>query len=154
MIFILKKLLCFTLIIICIFSSCLPSLSKETRNADEILEAVLAEYGIEDGYCYSTRKDAKHPLTDTFLERMFFGARRSVLRYVDSMAVYCSRRYNEREIIVIELYDVSHQKAVMALLLERAEKKENAVVFSNGVYLYLLCTERNEEIREYLCGKK
>lgn len=133
-----------------VFSSCVPVFSEESRSADEILAAILAEFDMEDGYCYGTERDAMHPLTDALLERMFVGERLDDLRYVDSMAVYFSRRYSEREIIVIKLLDISHQKAVMALLLERAEKKENAVVFASGVYLYLLCTEQNKEIQGYL----
>ena len=33
---------------------------------------------------------------------------------------------------------------------EKSEKKENAVVFANGIYLYLICTEQNEAIMRYL----
>ena len=140
------------MLLICafIFSSCLPVFSEESRSADEILAAILAEFDMEDGYCYGTERDAMYPLTDALLERMFVGERLDDLRYVDSMAVYFSRRYSEREIIVIRLLDMSHRKAVMALLLERAGKKENAVVFASSVYLYLLCTEQNESIRGYL----
>ena len=37
-------------------------------------------------------------------------------------------------------------------LQKRAKKKENAVVFADGVYVYLICTDQNEEISRYLQG--
>ena len=70
--------------------------------------------------------------------------------YVTSCAVYFSRHFSEREIVVLKLCDLSHQRELLRLLRKRAEKKENAVAFADGVYVYLICTDQNEEIKHYL----
>ncbi len=145
-----KRFFLLLFVTVFLFSSCSVPFSTETRSAEAILNAVLTEFSISDGFYYSDAEDAAHPLTDALLSRMFMGKRLDDLRYVRSMAVWFSRRYREGEIIVIELFDRSHQRAVMALLSTRAGQKENAVLFANGAYLYLVCTEQNDEIKAFL----
>ena len=145
-----KRFLLFLLILTFLFGSCKTTFLKEEKHAEEVLNEILMEFSIDDGIVYSDERDAKYPLTDEMLERLFWGTDLGDLRYVSSVAVYFSRRFYEDEIFVFELFDISHQKAVMKLLSRRAEKKENAVLFANGVYIYLICTEKNEEIKSFL----
>ena len=49
-----------------------------------------------------------------------------------------------------EVCDLSHTEDITHLLQKRAKKKENAVVFADGVYVYLICTDQNEAISRYL----
>ena len=70
--------------------------------------------------------------------------------FILSYRPYFSKRFCEYEIIVFELFDISSRDKIIALLQKRAKKKENAVVASDGVYVYLICTDRNEEINRYL----
>lgn len=149
-----KRILCCFLAAVIIFSSCSRPFSFEAKSAEEVLCEIMKEFSITDGYIYSSGEEAEHPITSAMLERMFFGTALDDLRYAESMAVYFSRRFSEREIIIIELFDMSHRKAVMALLTKRAEKKENAIVQANGNYVYLICTEKNEEILSALLGNR
>ena len=134
------KRIVFCILMLCLLaSSCVPRAAPRTENADEELVRILSERGITGGTIYSRAADAECSLTDAMLERLFFGSNTEDLRYVRSMALYTSGRMNEGEIFVLELYDLSHKEAVRRLLSYRAEKKENAVLSENGVYLYLLC---------------
>lgn len=147
-----RKFLIFLFILLFISSSCgsdIPHSKK--RDAEEILRNVLSYFQITDGYLYSTRSLSKYPLTDAILARMFpeRGDTEDLI-CVYSAAVYFSRRFCEHEIIVFELCDISSREKMIALLQKRAKKKENAVVLSDGVYVYLICTDRNEEISRYL----
>ena len=110
------------------------------------MQEVMLEFEIEDGYLYSRDAMAEYPLTDAMLERAFFGASLEDLCYAESMAVYFSGRFCDHEIIVIKLFDMSHRKAVASLLVKRADLKENALVYACGNYVFLICTDRNEEI--------
>ena len=142
-----------SLAVLCVmFVSCAPlSGVKQTGDATEVLEEIVSVFSISDGALYSDKENAPYPLTDALLARMFpeEGAL-SGFRYVESAAVYFSRRFSEREIIVLKVCDLSHQEALLSLLRTRARKKENAVAFANGVYIYLVCTENNEQIKSYL----
>ncbi len=142
-----KRMTVLLLTALMLFSSCSRT---ETRCARDILEEILTEFPQEDGFLYSDPAEDGLFLTDAMCERLFFDANLSDFRYVRSMACYFSRRYGEGEILILELYDLSHRDAVTALLSRRAEKKENAVLFTNGVYLYLICTKQNEAIKAFL----
>ena len=135
-----------------LFSSCGNSYFREPT-ADALLRDVMCDFGIADGYLYVRDALAEHPLTDAMLERMFLGASLEDLRYVKSMAAYLSGRLCEKEIIVIELFDMSHRKALTSLLTKRADLKDGALVYAQGNYVYLLCTERNDEILAFLREK-
>ncbi len=148
-----KRILLICLCPIIFLSSCSVPFSKENRRAEVILEEMLMQFSICDGFLYQKTGDAEHPLTDAMLTRLFEGADLADLRYVASMAVFLSRRYRSTEIMIIELYDISHRDALQKLLEKRAKKKENAVVLTNGVYLYLICTEQNEEIKKFLLSR-
>jgi hypothetical protein len=113
----------------------------------------MEAFSITDGYVYGKCEGETHFLSDAMLERMFMGADLADLCYVESMAVYFSRRFSEREILVIVLFDMSHREAIVALLEKRANRKENALVSTNGRYVYLVCTENNEEILSFLREK-
>ncbi len=85
------------------------------------------------------------------IARMFEGCGElSVFAHVDAMAVYCSRRFSPCEITVMKLSDRSHRDEAVRLCRARAAKKKNAAVYADGVYVYLLCTEKNAEILDFL----
>ncbi len=134
-----KRMICFLLTLLFSASACAPVFERKTRCAEEELSYILEEKGIAEGIVYSTSRDAAYPLTDAIMERLFLGANREDLCFVRSAALYVSRRFTEKEIFVLELYDRSHLEAVKKLLMRRAEKKENAVLSDHGVYLYLIC---------------
>jgi hypothetical protein len=69
---------------------------------------------------------------------------------VVSAAVYFSKRFSEHEILIFKVCDLSHTEDITRLLQKRARKKENAVVIADGVYIYLICTDQNESIINYL----
>ncbi len=133
------------------FVSCIPA-RQESRSAYAILQELLSVFPMGDGYCYGTASDAKETLTDEMVTRLFLDMRAEDLRYVEEMAIYLTKSFREGEIIVMKLFDPSHAKAVMSLLKRRAEKKENAALLQNGVYLYLICTDRNDAIISHLKG--
>lgn len=151
-----RKFLIFLFLLLVVFSSCgqKPQHSKKGE-AEEILTDVLSCFGITDGYVYSSRPLAEYPLTDALLARMFpERGDTEDLVCVYSAAVYFSKRFCEDEIIIFELCDISERDKIVSLLQKRANKKENAVVLSDGVYVYLICTDQNEEISRYLKPKR
>lgn len=151
-----RKFLIFLFLLLFVFSSCGQNISHSKKgDAEDVLADVLSYFGIEDGYIYSTRPLAENPLTDALLARMFpeRGDTEDLI-CVYSAAVYFSRRFCEDEIIIFELCDISERDKIISLLKKRANKKENAVVFSDGVYIYLICSDRNEEISSYLKPKR
>jgi len=147
-----RKILIFIVLIPLIFTSCGPDLQHSKKgDAEEILRDVLSCFQITDGYVYSTRPLSEYPLSDALLARMFpERGDTEDLFCVNSAAVYFSRRFCENEMIVFELFDISGRDKIVSLLQKRARKKENAVVLSDGVYVYLICTDQNEEISRYL----
>ena len=147
-----RKFLIFLFLMMFISVSCGFDIQNSSKgDAENILQDVLSYFQINDGSLYSTRPLAEYPLTDAILARMFpeRGDTEDLI-CVRSAAVYFSKRFCENEIIVFELYDLSCRDKMLALFQKRARKKENAVVFSDGVYVYLICTDRNEEISRYL----
>ena len=150
--FFMKRFFCCLLVVLIILTSCDESPSQH-KSAEMLLHEIMEEFSIEDGYVYSDEMGAAQPLTDVMLERIFFGAMLDDLRYAKSVAVYFSRRFSEQEIVIIQLYDIAHRKTIMALLNKRAEKKENAIVSSQGNYVYLICTDKNSDILSALREK-
>ena len=151
-----RKFLIFLFLLLFVFSSCAQNTPySKKRNADDILTDVLSRFGITDGYVYSSQPLAEYPLSDALLARMFpeRGDTEDLI-CVRSAAVYFSRRFCKDEIIVFELFDISERNKIVSLLQKRARKKENAVVLSDGVYIYLICTDQNEEISRYLKPKR
>jgi hypothetical protein len=146
-----KKYLCLILIFSVFLTSCSSLKTEGREDAQAVLEDIIRTFSIEEGSLYSDRMDASYPLTASMLERMFPDRGDTAdLVYVVSSAVWFSRRFSEKEIIVFQICDLSHQRELLYLLAKRAKKKENAVVFANGIYLYLICTEQNEAIMRYL----
>lgn len=132
------------------FTSC-SSVFSADDSAAEKLYAVLTEFSLTEGAVYSTEENEDYPFTDAMAERMFFWGRDiSALSHAESTAVYVSRRFSSEEIVVVKLYDFSHRDEVEALFLSRAEKKKNAIVFCDGVYVYLICAENRDEIKRFL----
>ncbi len=125
--------------------------TSKKGDAEDILREVLSSFGITDGSVYSNRPLAEYPLTDALLARMFpERGDTEDLFCVRSAAVYFSKRFCDDEIIVFELFDISGREKIVSLLQKRANKKENAVVLSDGVYVYLICTDYNTQISRYL----
>ena len=146
-----KKFLLLTLLLIFTASSCGIPKTERRGNAAEILSEILAHFDQGDGFIYTSETGAESPLTDAMLARMFpDDGDTADLFCVVSAAVYFSKRFSDREILVLELCDISRTELIVRLLQKRAKKKENAVVFADGVYVYLICTDQNEEISRYL----
>lgn len=147
-----RKILVILFLIPFIFASCGQSIRHSKKgDAEEILRDVLSCFQITDGYVYSTKPLSEYPLSDALLARMFpERGDTDDLYCLRSAAVYFSRRFCEDEIVVFELCDISNRDKIQTLLQKRARKKENAVVFSDGVYVYLICTDQNEKISRYL----
>ena len=146
------RFVCCFLMILAFFSSCGVS-SFESSSSEELLRDIMICFQTEDGHLYSRDEKARYPLTDAMLDRMFFGASLEDLRYVESMAVYFSGRFCDHEIVVVELFDMSHRKTIASLLTKRAELKEHATVYAQGNYVFLICTEQNEEILDIIQEK-
>ena len=147
-----RKFLLFLFTILFLLVSCgSDALSSTKGEAEEILRDVLSQFQITDGSVYSTALSAEHPLTDALLARLFPERGDTEDLYcVRSGAAYFSKRFSKDEILIFELYDISNRDKIVALFRKRANKKENAVVLSDGVYVYLICTDRNAEISRYL----
>lgn len=146
-----RKFIIFLFLIGFLFISCTPSDPLKKGNAEEILRDVLNQFQMTDGTVYSRGLTAENPLTDSLLARMFpERGDTEDLCYVRSAAVYFSKRFSDEEILIFELHDISGREKIVALFQKRANKKENAVVLSDGVYVYLICTKQNEEIKRYL----
>ena len=145
-----RKLWVFILICSAFFTSC-SSVLQEKASANEKLLQILEAFPLESGVIYSTEEGAEYELSDAMAERMFFWEHDiSALSRVESAAVYVSRHFSAQEIAVLKLFDLSCREEVMALLELRAAKKENAIVFHDGVYVYLICTEDNAAIKRFL----
>ena len=138
--------------ILVLFSSC-GDASVHNPSSEELLREITIHFQKEDGNLYIRDEKAAYPLTDAMLERTFLGASLEDLRYVKSMAAYFSGRFCDHEILVIELFDMSHRKTIVSLLTKRAELKEHAMVYAQGNYVFLICTEQNEEILDIIRKK-
>ena len=146
-----RKFYLFLLALSLLFFSCAVPLPPERENAGETMRELLCTFPLGDGFVYSDARDAECPLTDAVLARMFPGeGDMEDLFCVESAAVWFSKRFSEQEIVIFELCDRSHRERIVSLMQKRAKKKENAVVFADGVFVYLICTDKNEAIRNYL----
>ena len=139
---------------VCVFllTACdIAAPTKRQGTAEDVLHEILSEFTLADGFVYESKRDAELPLTDAMLARMFpDDGDTADLFCVKTAAVYFSKRFSEHEILVFELCDLSHTEDIVRLLQKRAKKKENAVVISDGVYVFLICTDQNEAISRYL----
>ena len=145
--FVLSALLCAVLLTACAVS--LPQ--KQTGEPAKIMADILAEFSLAEGFVYTSGPDAALKLTDAVLARMFpDDGDTADLFCVESAAVYFSKRFSEHEIVIFKLCDRSHTEKITRLLQKRAKKKENAVVIVDGVYVYLICTDKNEAISRFL----
>ncbi len=132
------------LVALFVFSSC-GKVARETRSPETLVTLICERFSLADGYAYTEKT-----IEDAMLSRMFSGMRTEDLCYVRRMGIYLAKGFSREEVIIFELYDKAHGDAVKRLLAYRAEQKENAVLFQNGVYLYLICTNQNQEIKAYL----
>lgn len=145
-----RKFMSLWLLCVVLFTSCAPVFSVDDSAAEK-LYAVLAEFSLTEGAVYSTEENEDYSFTDAMAERMFFWGRDiSALSHAESIAVYVSRRFSSEEIVVVKLHDRSYRDEVEALFLIRAKKKNNAIVFCDGVYVYLVCAENRDEIKRFL----
>lgn len=147
-----KKLWLFLLIFVCFLTACGISLPhRRTESASQLMSEILSEFELEEGFVYESDLEAELPLTDQLLARMFpDDGDTEDLVCVISAAAYFSKRFSEHELLIFEVCDLSHTEDITHLLQKRAKKKENAVVFADGVYVYLICTDQNEAISRYL----
>ena len=147
-----RKFCSLTLLFAFLLTACSVS-EKTTRkgNAEKILYEILSEFEFTDGFIYGSTHESAFPLTDAMLARMFpDDGDTADLFCVKTAAIYFSKRFSEHEILIFELCDRSHTEDIVRLLQKRAKKKENAVVISDGVYVFLICSDQNEAISRYL----
>ena len=146
-----RKMCLFFLALSFLLFSCAVPLPRKQQDAGEMMKKLLCEFALGDGFLYSDARDAEYPLTDAVLARMFTDEGDTEdLFCVVSAAAWFSKRFSEQEILIFELCDRSHRERIVSLFQKRAKKKENAAVFSDGVFVYLICTDQNEAIRRYL----
>ena len=102
------------------------------------------EYGKWDAYCFT--EDMK---------KAVFGENAEKYTYIKGVSGYFSRdMVSGAEFIAVELCDRSHRAEVMALLYRRAAKKldNDARVFCEGNFVFLVCGSKTEEIISYVRG--
>ena len=146
-----KKFLLTAILLASLFPSCGSPRTAQKGCAAEIMSTILDRFETEDGFVFTSEREAEYPLTDAMLARLFPDEGDTAdLFCTVSAAVYVSKRFCEHEIIIFELCDISHTETILRLFKKRARKKENAVVFADGVYVYLICTDQNEAISRYL----
>lgn len=145
-----KKLFLVFIVFSILLTSCRTSV-QDRGEAYQILEKIMEHFELSDGVLYSDCEGADYYLSDSMLDRMFSeGYGLPEFEYVVSCAAYFSRRFSEREIVVLKLCDPSHREEIVKLCRRRAAKKENAVVYADGVYVYLICTDINDRILSYI----
>ena len=146
------KKLCLLLTLACFLTSCSLSLPRgRSGSAPQIMSELISEFALAEGFVYESDLEAALPLTDSLLARMFpDDGDTEDLFCVVSAAAYFSKRFSEHEILIFEVCDLSHTEDITRLLQKRARKKENAVVIADGVYIYLICTDQNDSIINYL----
>ena len=85
------------------------------------------------------------------MSRLFAdGGNIAAFENVRTCAVFLFRNFYGGEIDIIELCDVSHKPEMLSIMKRRAKKKSEAVVFSKGRYVFLVCSENAEEIARAL----
>lgn len=114
------------------------------------LSAITERFGLDDaGVIYSDDENAGYVLTQSMLSSMFSG-NENKFRYAVSCAAYFSRRFSDGEIVVIQVSDRSRREEIYGMCLRRAAKKHNAIVYADGNFVYLICTDINSEIAGYI----
>ena len=144
-----KKIICFVLVIsVLMLSAC----GVDNGSAGEQMKIIINEFSLsERGVLYLRGEEGERELTDELLSRLFAdGGNIAAFENVRTCAVFLFRNFYGGEIDIIELCDVSHKPEMLSIMKRRAKKKSEAVVFSKGRYVFLVCSENAEEIARAL----
>lgn len=145
-----KKIICFVLIISVLMLSACGGV--DNGSAGEQMKIIINEFSLsERGVLYLRGEEGERELTDELLSRLFAdGGNIAAFENVRTCAVFLFRNFYGGEIDIIELCDVSHKPEMLSIMKRRAKKKSEAVVFSKGRYVFLVCSENAEEIARAL----
>lgn len=148
-----KKIICFVLVISVLMLSACGGV--DNGSAGEQMKIIINEFSLsERGTLYLRGEEGERELTDELLSRLFAdGGNIAAFENVRTCAVFLFRNFYGGEIDIIELCDVSHKPEMLSIMKRRAKKKSEAVVFSKGRYVFLVCSENAEEIARAL-GKR
>ncbi len=145
-----KKIICFVLVISVLMLSACGGV--DNSSAGEQMKIIINEFSLsERGVLYLRGEEGERELTDELLSRLFAdGGNIAAFENVRTCAVFLFRNFYGGEIDIIELCDVSHKPEMLSIMKRRANKKSEAVVFSKGRYVFLVCSENAEEIARAL----
>lgn len=145
-----KKIICFVLVISVLMLSACGGV--DNVSAGEQMKIIINEFSLsERGALYLRGEEGERELTDELLSRLFAdGGNIAAFENVRTCAVFLFRNFYGGEIDIIELCDVSHKPEMLSIMKRRAKKKSEAVVFSKGRYVFLVCSENAEEIARAL----
>lgn len=145
-----KKIICFVLVISVLMLSACGGV--DNSSAGEQMKIIINEFSLsERGTLYLRGEEGERELTDELLSRLFAdGGNIAAFENVRTCAVFLFRNFYGGEIDIIELCDVSHKPEMLSIMKRRAKKKSEAVVFSKGRYVFLVCSENAEEIARAL----
>lgn len=145
-----KKIICFVLVISVLMLSACGGV--DNGSAGEQMKKIINEFSLsERGTLYLRGEEGERELTDELLSRLFAdGGNIAAFENVRTCAVFLFRDFYGGEIDIIELCDVSHKPEMLSIMKRRAKKKSEAVVFSKGRYVFLVCCENAEEIARTL----
>lgn len=145
-----KKIICFVLVISVLMLSACGGV--DNGSAGEQMKIIINEFSLsERGALYLRGEEGERELTDELLSRLFAdGGNIAAFESVRTCAVFLFRNFYGGEIDIIELCDVSHKPEMLSIMKRRAKKKSEAVVFSKGRYVFLVCSENAEEIARAL----
>lgn len=145
-----KKIICFVLVISVLMLSACGGV--DNGSAGEQMKIIINEFSLsERGTLYLRGEEGERELTDELLSRLFAdGGNIAAFENVRTCAVFLFRNFYGGEIDIIELCDVSHKPEMLSIMKRRAKKKSEAVVFSKGRYVFLVCSENAEEIARAL----
>ena len=145
-----KKIICFVLVISVLMLSACGGVAN--GSAGEQMKIIINEFSLsERGVLYLRGEEGERELTDELLSRLFAdGGNIAAFENVRTCAVFLFRNFYGGEIDIIELCDVSHKPEMLSIMKRRAKKKSEAVVFSKGRYVFLVCSENAEEIARAL----
>ena len=145
-----KKIICFVLVISVLMLYACGGV--DNGSAGEQMKIIINEFSLsERGALYLRGGEGERELTDELLSRLFAdGGNIAAFENVRTCAVFLFRNFYGGEIDIIELCDVSHKPEMLSIMKRRAKKKSEAVVFSKGRYVFLVCSENAEEIARAL----
>ena len=145
-----KKIICFVLVISVLMLSACGGV--DNGSVGEQMKIIINEFSLsERGALYLRGEEGERELTDELLSRLFAdGGNIAAFENVRTCAVFLFRNFYGGEIDIIELCDVSHKPEVLSIMKRRAKKKSEAVIFSKGRYVFLVCSENAEEIARAL----